>query len=220
MVYLLDEVGRLNHYHPAAISWLRDLGQAGAWIVFTGTEKDWHAVVRRALTAPGSSFGNDVNSWELGPWTERTALRFITSTAAYLGVDLDRRNIGRAIIGRVGTWPFYLQVVGDAVVRAVRDGDLGPLQDDQRLDELIQRRLIDEWTIHFEGRWHEIGPIGRSALLDQDHERVDLLTAAQRQDLRDVGLLRPGDEWLHDPPFYAWIARNASALRDRELQES
>ncbi len=67
LVYLLDEVGRLADYDAAAVSWLRDLGQAGAWLVYTGTEKDWHMVVRWALTVPGSSFGNDVNARVLGP---------------------------------------------------------------------------------------------------------------------------------------------------------
>ena len=56
MAFLLDEIGRLVNYDPGVVSWLRDLGQAGAWFVYTGTQKDWHRVVRWALTAPGSSF--------------------------------------------------------------------------------------------------------------------------------------------------------------------
>jgi tetratricopeptide (TPR) repeat protein len=219
LVFLLDEVGRLQHYHPAAISWLRDLGQAGAWIVYTGTEKDWNTVVRRALTAPGSSFGNDVDIWELGPWSESTALAFLEGTADNLGVNLERNEIGRAVVRRVGTWPFYLQVVGDALVRAVRDGDRGPLVDARRLDTLIRDRLIDKWTRHFHSRWAEIGPIGRAALLDHGIGDPALLAPAQRDDLREVGILRPGDEWLPDAPFYAWMERNAVALRDRESQE-
>jgi len=219
LVFLLDEVGRLQHYHPAAISWLRDLGQAGAWIVYTGTEKDWNTVVGRALTAPGSSFGNDIDIWELGPWSEPTALTFLEGTADYLGVNLEPNEIGRAVVARVGTWPFYLQVVGDALVRAVRDGDRGPLMDRRLLDALVQDRLIDKWSRHFRSRWIEIDPIGRAALLDHGTGDPALLSPAQRDDLREVGILRPGDEWLQDSPFYAWMERNAAALRDRESQE-
>jgi S-DNA-T family DNA segregation ATPase FtsK/SpoIIIE len=216
LVFLLDEVGRLSMYGAAAVSWLRDLGQAGAWLVYTGTEKDWHMVVRWALTMPGSSFGNDVNARDLGPWDESIALTFLTGTAANLGVDLPPDSTGKVIIDLVGTWPFYLQVVGDAVVRAVQSEDFSPLSDREALHRLIDRRLLDEWTSHFEGRWAEIGPAGRSALLDEPGTPAVSLAPAQRNDLRDVGLLRPGDRWLPDPPFFAWIKRNAASLRDRE----
>jgi len=217
LVFLLDEVGRLVNYQPAAVSWLRDLGQAGAWLVYTGSEQDWHTVVRWALKAPGSSFGNDVNARVLGPWEERTALRFISGTAANLGVDLPPDTTGKAIIELVGTWPFYLQVVGDAMVRAVQGGDFAPLSHAGALRQLVQRRLIDEWRDLFEGRWAEIGRAGRSALLAQSNASPQSLAPAQRKDLRDTGLLRPGDRWLVDPPFFVWVARNAASLRDQDL---
>ena len=217
MVFLLDEVGRLARYNLAVLSWLRDLGQAGAWLVYTGTQKDWHSVVRWATTAPGSSFGNDVYVRVLGPWDESTALTFICGTAANLAVDITPDKTGREIVKLVGTWPFYLQVVGDAVVRAVQAGDFRPLSDPSSLSRLVEYSLIDEWTSHFEGRWAEIGVAGKSALLAEPGAPPSSLTPAQRNELRATGLLRPGDRWLVDPPFFAWIARNAASLRDRDL---
>lgn len=217
LVFLLDEVGRLAEYDPVAVSWLRDLGQAGAWLLYTGTEKDWRTVVRRALTAPGSSFGNDVNARLLGPLDEEAALDFLSGTAANLGVALDRDTVAAAIVRHVGSWPFYLQVAGDAVVRAVQGNDLGPLTSMDALHALIERRLLDEWSQHFASRWAEIGPAGRAALLAEPGEMPGAATPAQRQDLRDVGLLRPGEEWLDDRPLLAWIARNEISLRDGEL---
>jgi S-DNA-T family DNA segregation ATPase FtsK/SpoIIIE len=214
LVFLLDEVGRLIQYHPAAVSWLRDLGQAGAWLVYTGTEKDWHQVVRWALTQPGSSFGNDVNARILGALAERPALTFLNGTAANLGVALEPTRVGEAIIELVGTWPFYLQVVGDAVVRAAQANDLRPLSDRQALNSLVELRLLDEWSQHFQARWAEIEIPGRAVLLEAPLPAPQLLTPAQRNDLRDVGLLRPGDVWLSDRPFFKWITRNAKALDD------
>jgi S-DNA-T family DNA segregation ATPase FtsK/SpoIIIE len=213
---LLDEVGRLVKYGPAAVSWLRDLGQAGAWLVYTGTEKDWHMLVRWALTVPGSSFGNDVNARVLGPWVQSTALTFLCGTAANLGVDISPAKTGKAVLRLTGAWPFYLQVIGDAVVRAVQGGDVGPLADQSALERLVEQHLLDEWTDHFQGRWAEIGSAGRAALLTQRGLPPDDLAPAQREDLRDAGLL-PREQWLADPPFFAWVARNEASLRDREM---
>lgn len=219
LVFLLDEVGRLAGYDPVAVSWLRDLGQAGAWLLYTGTEKDWRTVVRRALTAPGSSFGNDVNARLLGPLDEEAALDFLSGTAANLGVAIDRDTTAAAVVRTVGSWPFYLQVVGDAVVRAVQSNDLSPLTGDDALRSLVERRLLDEWSLHFQSRWAEIGPAGRAALLADPGRLPAAATPAQRQDLRDAGLLRPGEQWLHDPPLLGWIARNDISLRDGETGE-
>jgi DNA segregation ATPase FtsK/SpoIIIE, S-DNA-T family len=215
LAYLLDEVGRLAVYGPAAVSWLRDLGQAGAWLVYTGTEKDWQEAVRQALKAPGSSFGNDVDARTLGPLDERDAVTFLTGTAANLRVNLSDETAAR-IISMVGAWPFYLQVVGDAVVRAVQADDLKPLWDVRALRDLVDARLLDGWMTHFQGRWAEIGPAGRSVLLTDPGQLPGDLAPGQREDLGDVGLLLPGDRWLADPPFFDWVARNAAALRDGE----
>lgn len=213
--YLLDEVGRLTAYGPAAVSWLRDLGQSGAWIMYTGTEKDWSVVVRRALRAPGSSFGNDVDPQVLEPLDVRDAVTFLTGTAANLRVNLSE-TVATEIIALIGSWPFYLQVAGDAVVRAVQTDDLRPLRDTGALRHLIESQLLDKWTRHFQGRWAEIDAAGRAALLADPGHPPEALTPAQRDDLRAVGLLRPGNRWLDDQPFFDWIARNASVLRDGE----
>ncbi|GAA2106216.1 FtsK/SpoIIIE domain-containing protein [Streptomyces synnematoformans] len=216
--FLLDEVGRLAEYHPAAVSWLRDLGQAGAWLVYTGTEKDWQTVVRSALTAPGSSFGNDVDKRILGPLGEPHALAFLTGTAANLGVDIAADRAGAWILAQVGTWPFYLQVMGDAVVRAVQADDRRPLTSPAALAELRRQELLIGRGEQFRSRWAEIGPAGRAALLHTPGEPPPDPAPAQRMELRDVGLLRPGDVWLADRPFFDWIALSQVSLRDESLR--
>ncbi|MEO3765877.1 FtsK/SpoIIIE domain-containing protein [Streptomyces sp. B8F3] len=216
--FLLDEVGRLAEYHPAAVSWLRDLGQAGAWLVYTGTEKDWQTVVRSALTAPGSSFGNDVDKRILGPLGEPHALAFLTGTAANLGVDIEPDRAGARILALVGTWPFYLQVMGDAVVRAVQADDRRPLTSGPALEELRRQELLIGRSEQFQSRWAEIGPAGRAALLHTPGEPPPEPAPAQRMELRDVGLLRPGDVWLADRPFFDWIALSQVSLRDESLR--
>jgi S-DNA-T family DNA segregation ATPase FtsK/SpoIIIE len=215
LVFLLDEVGRLAGYHPAAVSWLRDLGQAGAWLVYTGTQKDWHEVVRWALKSPGSSFGNDVDARILGPLDKRATLRFLTGTAANLGVTIEPRSVD-AIVEQVGTWPFYLQVIGDAVVRCAQTGDRRPLDSDEELRRLIEERLLDGWTQHFRARWAEIGEAGRAALQKHPRPAPRDLAPGQRNDLRDVGLLQAAENWLQDRPFFDWMIRNATALHDED----
>jgi S-DNA-T family DNA segregation ATPase FtsK/SpoIIIE len=199
------------------VSWLRDLGQAGAWLMYSGTEKDWLSVVRWALTLPGSSFGNDISRRSLGPLDRDAALDFLTGTAANLGVNLVRETTATRIVDLVGTWPFYLQAVGDGVVRAVQGNDLQPLNSPEARRALVAQRLLDDWTLHFESRWAEIGPAGRAALLARPGEPPSDATPAQRRDLHEVGLLLPGERWSDDPPFLAWIARNETSLRDEEL---
>ncbi|WP_407564758.1 FtsK/SpoIIIE domain-containing protein [Streptomyces sp. 184] len=216
--FLLDEVGRLAEYHPAAVSWLRDLGQAGAWLVYTGTEKDWQTVVRSALTAPGSSFGNDVDKRILGPLGEPHALAFLTGTAANLGVDIEPDRAAARILALVGTWPFYLQVMGDAVVRAVQADDRRPLTSGAALEELRRQELLIGRSEQFQSRWAEIGPAGRAALLHTPGEPPPEPAPAQRMELRDVGLLRPGDVWLADRPFFDWIALSQVSLHDESLR--
>ena len=215
LVFLLDEVGRLTNYHPAAVSWLRDLGQAGAWLVFTGTEKDWQEAVRSALKSPGSSFGNDVDARVLGPLDEQATSRFLTGTAANLGVTIEAHTVA-AIIDQVGTWPFYLQVIGDAIVRSVHAGDRRPLDSAEALRRLVEERLLDGWRAHFRSRWAEIGDAGRAALLRSPLPTPRDLAPAQRIDLRDVGLLQAGERWLQDRPFFDWATRNSAALHDED----
>lgn len=217
LVFLLDEVGRLRDYPSSAVSWLRDLGQAGAWMVYSGTHRDWRRVVRWALLFPGSSFGNDVNVHELGPLRPGDALEFLSGTAANLGVTVDPDTTGEEVLDLVGSWPFYLQVIGDALVReARRDGrvDAGVVD----LPQLIEARLLDEWSHHFHGRFSEIGPLGRSALLSAVQPPPDpaRLAPAQRTELSSAGLLLANNRWLPDPPLYKWIMRNRQLLLDEE----
>ncbi|MGW7666483.1 FtsK/SpoIIIE domain-containing protein [Streptomyces sp. NPDC054775] len=214
LVLLLDEVGRLASYDPAAVSWLRDLGQAGAWLVYCGTDKDWGDALRRALEAPGSSFGNDVTQLHLRQLKETDARTFLMGTAVNEGVAIPLATAD-SILAEVGTWPFYLQVVGEALVRAARDGRTLALDHFRELRRLIERELIVGRTDGFRSRWNEIGPAGREALLEQPGSRPSDPSLAQRKELRDVGLLSP-DGWLDDRPLFAWIDHWQEELTDEE----
>lgn len=213
-VFLIDEVGRLTGYEPRAVSWLRGLSQAGAFIVYAGTPKDWHSAVLWALRMPGSSFGNDVGPVALGPWARPTAVDFLVETAAQLGVEISESTAELAI-ELVGTWPFYLQVIGDAMVAAARRQGSGALADRATVADLVESRLLEDWQAHFLGRWSEIGPAGRAALLRAPGASPQSPSPLQAADLVEAGLHR-AEGWLDDPPFFAWIARNAESLRARE----
>ncbi|MFF6994499.1 FtsK/SpoIIIE domain-containing protein [Streptomyces sp. NPDC008313] len=218
LVLLLDEVGRLTGYEPTAVSWLRDLGQAGAWLVYCGTYKDWSDALHHALAAPGSSFGNDVNHFSLGPLAEAHAREFLVGTAENESVAIPPATADR-ILRDVGPWPFYLQVVGDALVRAARAGNTLALDDPGELGSLIERELLVNKADVFRSRWSEIPPAGRQALLDaRGAPQPRALTAAQGRQLRDVGLLLAKDKWLPDRPFFDWIDLAHQELADAEEQ--
>ncbi|WP_251095369.1 FtsK/SpoIIIE domain-containing protein [Streptomyces sp. Caat 7-52] len=215
LVLLLDEVGRLTGYDPAAVSWLRDLGQAGAWLVYCGTYKDWNETLRHALRVPGSSFGNDVNHFTLGPLAESDAREFLTGTAQNEGLVIPPVTADR-ILKSVGPWPFYLQVIGDALVRTARAGSTPALGDAGALRSLIERELLVKKADVFRSRWSEIGPAARAALLDAGGGPPRNPTPAQSMQLRDVGLLLPQNKWLSDPPFFDWIQYAQQELHDEE----
>ncbi|MFJ6088226.1 FtsK/SpoIIIE domain-containing protein [Streptomyces sp. NPDC092369] len=215
LVLLLDEVGRLTGYHPAAVSWLRDLGQAGAWLVYCGTYKDWNDALRHARKVPGSSYGNDVSHFILGPLTERDAREFLTGTAENEGLEIPSGTADR-ILRNVGPWPFYLQVVGDALVRSARAGSTLAVHDAAELESLIERELLVNKADVFRSRWSEIGPAAREALLGARGGQPRDLSRAQGTELRDVGLLLPQNRWLSDRPFFDWIRHAYEELHDEE----
>jgi S-DNA-T family DNA segregation ATPase FtsK/SpoIIIE len=215
LVLLLDEVGRLTGYDPAAVSWLRDLGQAGAWLVYCGTYKDWNDARRHALAVPGSSFGNDVNHFTLGPLAEPDAREFLTGTAENEGLVIPSATADR-ILRNVGPWPFYLQVVGDALVRVARAGSTLALDDDRELRSLIERELLVNKSDVFRSRWRELGPAAREALLEARGTPPKNPNAAQGRQLRDVGLLLSQNKWLPDRPFFDWIDHAYHELHDEE----
>ncbi|MFJ9705801.1 FtsK/SpoIIIE domain-containing protein [Streptomyces sp. NPDC101234] len=218
LVLLLDEVGRLASYDPAAVAWLRDLGQAGAWLVHCGTDKDWVDATRHALKAPGSSFGNDVTRISLGPLAQADARTFLVGTARQEGVNIPHAA-GDRILTEVGPWPFYLQVVGEALVRAARDSRLPALDSRNALRAFIEKELIVGRSDVFRSRWNEIGPAGRGALLSDPGSVPGDPTRAQRKDLRDVGLMVWSGGWLDDRPFFAWIRHWRLELADEQQEQ-
>jgi DNA segregation ATPase FtsK/SpoIIIE, S-DNA-T family len=218
LVLLLDEIGRLATYDPAAVAWLRDLGQAGAWLVHCGTDKDWVDATRHALKAPGSSFGNDVTRISLGPLAQADARTFMVGTARQEGVNIPHAA-GDRILTEVGPWPFYLQVVGEALVRAARDSRLPALDSRDALRAFIEKELIVGRSDVFRSRWNEIGPAGREALLSEPGSVPGDPTRAQRKDLRDVGLMVWSGGWLDDRPFFAWIRHWRLELADEQQEQ-
>ncbi len=69
----------------------------------------------RTRATPGSSFGNDLTREDVGALSKRHAIEFLIGNG---GEDkrLDEAAALR-IIERCGTWPYYLNVMGEAVLR-------------------------------------------------------------------------------------------------------
>lgn len=216
-VVLIDEIARLQGAAPGVLTQLRALGQPSAGgprasLVYAGTHMDWFNVVEYARrAAPGSSFGNDVQTTDLGPLLEIDARRFLRQTAPD-DVQLDGPAINW-ILELCGTWPFYAQVMGYELVERARSGDRSAFVDRQGMRTLYKRRLLRGWFAVFQDRWTELPP-DMQAFIQQlvvtgpwDPRNPPPLASFNYHKgarLHDAGLA-VDDHWIADPPFLDWL---------------
>jgi hypothetical protein len=215
-VLLLDEIVHLRGADPPVFAWLRAVGQGEAGVLLAGAPWDWVQVIERANQAPGSSFGNDVTPVELGQLSEADAKRFLAEGGPK-DVPIKADRTAAWIVKRCGGWPFYLQVMGHAVVQAVQAGTRRALVDEAGVADLYERRLLLDRDAVFRSRWQsELPPAVRAVLLQLKDGRPPLyreLSRGERQAVRDSGLCSSAGDWLDDRPFYDWIWRNLADLQ-------
>jgi hypothetical protein len=211
-------VANLVSADPSLFAWLRAIGQEEASLVFAGSHWDWVRVVERAASAPGSSFGNDVTPVTLGPISEADAIQFLTRSAPP-DVPIEEDRTARWIVDQCGPWPFYLQVMGFAVVHAVRAGTRLALVERRGVSDLYEQRLLVDRDPVFRGRWAELPERARRVLRATASAPGGVtliglpaykdLSRDDRKVLRDTGLCNPLGQWLDDRPFFDWIRRSA-----------
>ncbi|WP_433935863.1 pentapeptide repeat-containing protein [Sorangium cellulosum] len=215
-VLLLDEVANLHQADATVFAWLRAVGQEQTSVVLVGSHWDWVTVVEHAFAAaPGSSFGNDVTPVNLGPLAEADAIRFLVDTAPP-DVPLEAERTARWIVELCGPWPFYLQVMGYALVQAVRAGQRRALVERAGVRDLYEQRLLlDRDAAFFRARWAELPERARGVLgalrgaPDAALPEVRRLPSEDVAVLCDAGLCDALGTWLADPPFFDWIRRVA-----------
>ncbi|WP_437680875.1 pentapeptide repeat-containing protein [Sorangium sp. So ce131] len=215
-VLLLDEVANLHEADATLFAWLRAVGQEQTSVVLVGSHWDWVSVVELAFaTAPGSSFGNDVTPVNLGPLSEADAVRFLVDTAP-ADVPVEAERTARWIVELCGPWPFYLQVMGYALVQAVRAGQRRALVERAGVRELYEQRLLlDRDAAFFRARWAELPERARVVLgglrgaPEAALPEVRRLPSEDVAVLCDAGLCDALGTWLADPPFFDWIRRVA-----------
>jgi WD40 repeat protein/predicted amidohydrolase len=220
-VLLIDEIANLRAADASVFAWLRAVGQESTSVVLVGSHWDWVEVVRQASSAPGSSFGNDVTPVNLGPLSEGDALDFLVTTAPP-DVPLEREGTARWILERCGRWPFYLQVLGYAVVQAVRMGRRQALVEPQGVTELYESRLLVDRNVgFFQTRWRELPERAQRVLWrvrasqEERLPEVKSLSPEDRKVLRDTGLCDHFGRWIEDKPFYDWLRRIADETLGR-----
>ncbi len=151
-VILIDEVGCLRDADlgvtPNVFGWLRGLGQEHARCVYAGTHGDWDQVTAHDAKRPGSSFGNDLKPFDLRPLDRADAIRFLLETAPNEVSD----QAAAWITDLCNGWPFYLQVMGEALVDAVRAGRNAARVDRDALCALYDEALIRGFRHIFETR--------------------------------------------------------------------
>ncbi|WP_437552517.1 pentapeptide repeat-containing protein [Sorangium sp. So ce367] len=219
-VLLLDEVANLYQADATVFAWLRAVGQERTSVVLVGSHWDWVTIVEHAFAAaPGSSFGNDVTPINLGPLPEADAIRFLVETAPP-DVAVEAERTARWIVELCGPWPFYLQVMGYALVQAVRAGQRRALVERAGVRELYEQRLLlDRDAAFFRPRWAELPQRARAVLgalrgaPDAALPEVRRLPSEDVAVLCDAGLCDALGAWLSDPPFFDWIRRVAREPR-------
>ncbi|WP_437717655.1 hypothetical protein WMF45_15340 [Sorangium sp. So ce448] len=219
-VLLLDEVANLHQADATVFAWLRAVGQERTSVVLVGSHWDWVTIVEHAFAAaPGSSFGNDVTPINLGPLSEADAIRFLVDTAPP-DVAVEAERTARWIVELCGPWPFYLQVMGYALVQAVRAGQRRALVERAGVRELYEQRLLlDRDAAFFRPRWAELPQRARAVLgalrgaPDAALPEVRRLPSEDVAVLCDAGLCDALGAWLSDPPFFDWIRRVAREPR-------
>jgi WD40 repeat protein/predicted amidohydrolase len=222
-VLMLDEIANLDEAEAEVFAWLRGVGQGEASVLLAGSPWDWARVIDLANQAPGSSFGNDVTPVDLGPLDEDDARQFLVDYAPD-DVAIAQDATAAWIVARCGGWPFYLQVMGHAVVQAVSAGNHRALVDPEGVDDLYDRRLLRDRDNIFRSRWDELPPLAQELLAQRSDGRLpryEEMSHMERKVVRDLGLCLPPNDWLPDPPFYDWIRRNLPDLRNpTPFQES
>ncbi|WP_438036140.1 pentapeptide repeat-containing protein [Sorangium sp. So ce204] len=219
-VLLLDEVANLHQADATVFAWLRAVGQERTSVVLVGSHWDWVTIVEHAFAAaPGSSFGNDVTPINLGPLPEADAIRFLVDTTPP-DVAVEAERTARWIVELCGPWPFYLQVMGYALVQAVRAGQRRALVERAGVRELYEQRLLlDRDAAFFRPRWAELPQRARAVLgalrgaPDAALPEVRRLPSEDVAVLCDAGLCDALGAWLSDPPFFDWIRRVAREPR-------
>jgi len=214
-VFLVDEVVHLIALPPRDLAWVRKVCQETASFVFAGSPWDWECVLDHGARLPGSSLGNDVQPVQLGAIDPIEAAEFLVRTAPADAPIAAAR--AQQVVERCGAWPYYLQVMGWELVQRSRGGDRDAHNRSEALARLVEEELPRRARAAFLSRWNELPTSARQALASLAAP-VDLPRDA-RDVLSRAGLLLDGRVWLHDPPFRAWIERNAPHLPiDHEAQ--
>ncbi len=218
-VLLLDEIACLVRVAlsavPTTFGWLRGLGQHDAALIFAGTRVDWSAVRDHAHKEPGSSFGNDVEAVDLRPFDRAEAKQFLEAGSGQGSIS---PAVVAKVIDLVGTWPFYLRVMRQALSKRALSG---LALDEDAVDLVLKDELLDRQKHLFLNRWKEVPAEARRALLSAPLgrlPRVDDLSTSARHALRDAQLLDVNRRWVDDGdlPFWAWLDANRTDLSETD----
>jgi WD40 repeat protein len=215
-VIMLDEIAVLVEAEPQTLRWLRALGQECASLIYSGSHYDWVQVKQRMRAVPGSSFGNDVTFVDFGPIPEPDALDFLITTAPARAPISE--ELARWVIDECGTWPYYLQVLGYALVeeQTLHRRTLSRMSR-KGFGEFYRRVLLGEKDNYFDLRWREFTARAHAILRDAlDRKTLPNstdLTTAEKRVLRDEGALIR-DSWALDKPFLDWMRENRDMLEE------
>ncbi|PRQ08762.1 WD domain, G-beta repeat protein [Enhygromyxa salina] len=219
-VIILDEIAVLAEAQAGTLRWLRALGNEDSAItlIYSGSHYDWVQVRERMREVPGSSFGNDVTFVDFGPIPEPDALEFLTATApAQAPISA---TLASWVVQECGTWPYYLQVLGYALVQEQTVHQRTPATMSRGdFQDFYRRVLLRAKATYFELRWQEFTPRAREVLraglaAAREHRRLSNptdLTDAEKRVMRDQGALADGS-WVIDKPFLNWMHDNIETL--------
>jgi formylglycine-generating enzyme required for sulfatase activity/predicted phosphodiesterase/energy-coupling factor transporter ATP-binding protein EcfA2 len=219
-VILLDEIGRLQSADvtadPNVFEWLRSLAQEAVVLVLAGTDRDWDLAQAKDAEKPGSSFANIMKPIHLGPLPESEAIAFLSNTAPD-DVPIDPEGVGRWIVKLTGGWPFYLQVLGHALVEEVRGRQISANPRKGDIQRLYEQALLYQYEFVFRQRWRELDDRTRGILLGGRAGALpepSTLSPFDIEHLERQGLFHQRRGWLlsNDGPFIDWLKEHYRGL--------
>jgi hypothetical protein len=198
-IVLFDEAIGLTHVDltcsPTTFGWLRAAGQESAGILYIASRADWRRIMSVARGEPGSSFGNDVRTFSVSPFTDDAARELLTSA----GLERARHQQALRVGGR---WPYWLQAAAGVLARTS-----GAWPDSEVLATMLRDAGVqgrNDWMDYSDEALDAVRRIGAKEPVGEWPSRVS--TAA-----REEGIIDEADRAIVaavNPVLFAWVLSN------------
>lgn len=213
-VFLLDSIAALRvngtNYSDDVLWGLRALS-ALATFVYSSTPGEFINILDAFSKQPGSHYYLQ-RTIEVQPLEQKEVLNFLTKTSK----GAISSETAQWIFDLCDGWPFYLQIMGEAVTLWLMENP-GSTLTREKVKSLYEGHvLLSIRSSIFQKRWNDLPKDCKRILLRSTEQRPKFeefdpttVTLFRNHGLYDRSGL---GGWLKDPPFFDWIHMNRKEL--------